>query len=269
MRMNDTHDSADAALLCQWKKEHPEYLMGTREDKFPYGGGRWSALNYALPEVRERMFRILEDVCTRYDVDGVELDFFRHPVYFRPQMSGEAVTQEHCDVMTGLLRRVRAMTEAVAAGRDRPMLIAVRVPDSVGYCKAMGLDVVRWLEGDLIDIVVGGGYFQLEPWENLVALGKRYDVPVYACLSASRIVSSSQPESKGAIEVWRGEAKRAWDAGVSGIYTFNRFNPNDPIFRELGSLDTLRGLPATYEYNAGRSMGRWLKGGDGFVKGEA
>jgi hypothetical protein len=268
MRMNDTHDSADATLLCQWKKEHPEYLMGTKQDGFRYGGGRWSALDYAVPEARERIFRILEDVSARYDVDGIELDFFRHPVYFKPQMTGDPVTQEHCDLLTGLLRRVREMTEQVAAGRDRPMLIAVRVPDSVGYARAIGLDIVRWLEDDLIDIVTGGGYFHLEPWENLVALGRRYDVPVYAGLSASRIVSPSQPESKGAIEVWRGEARRAWDAGVSGIYTFNRFNPSDPIFRELGSLETLRGLPATYEYNAGRAMGRWLKGGDDFIKGD-
>ena len=269
MRMNDTHDSADATLLCQWKKEHPEYLMGTQDSKFPYGGGRWSALDYAVPGARERIFRILEDVCTRYDVDGVELDFFRHPVYFKPQMTGDPVTQEHCDIMTALLRRVREMTEKVAMQRNRPMLIAVRVPDSVGYNKAIGLDVERWLEDDLIDMVAGTCYFHLEPWENLVALGKQYDVPVYACLSGSRIVSSSQPEGKGTMEVWRGEALKAWDAGVSGIHTFNRFDPNDPIFRELGDPDALRDLPSVYEHNPGRGMGRWLKGGDGFVKLDA
>ena len=33
----------------------------------------------------------------------------------------------------------------------------------------------------------------------------------------------------------RGEALNAWHAGVSGIYTFDRFDPRDPIFREPGS----------------------------------
>ncbi len=268
MRMNDTHDSADPALLGQWKKDHPEYLMGEKGERFPHGNGRWSSVNYGLAEVREKVFRILYDVGGRYDVDGLELDFFRHPVYFKPQMMGEPVTQEHCDMMTGLVRRVRRMTESVALERGRPMLISVRVPDSVGYCKAMGLDIERWLEEDLIDMVAGSGYFHLEPWENLVALGKKYDVPVYSCLSASRIVSPSKPESAGNIDVWRGEAQRAWEAGVSGIYTFNRFNPEDPIFRELGSEETLRGLPAAYERNPGSTgtMRRWLKGGDGFVR---
>jgi len=235
MRMNDTHDSADPALHCRWKKDHPDLLMGKSTDRFPYGGRRWSAVNYELAPVREKVFRILQDVATRYDVDGLELDFFRHPVYFRPQLTGEPVTQAQCDLMTDLIRRVRQMADAQAEKRGRPMLIAVRVPDSLGFARAIGLDLQRWLEEGLIDIVVGSGYFHLEPWENLVALGKRYEVPVYACLSGSRVVSSDKPESRGDIALWRGEAMRAWEAGVNGIYTFNRFNPRDPIFRELGS----------------------------------
>ncbi|UCH35685.1 MAG: family 10 glycosylhydrolase [Armatimonadota bacterium] len=180
MRMNDTHDSGDAALFAEWKTAHPDYLMGKKGDKFPYGGGRWSAVDYAIPEVRDKVFRILHDVCTRYDVDGMELDFFRHPVYFKPQMTGDPVTQEHCDMMTELIARLRAMADEVGTKRGRPLLIAVRVPDSVGYAKAIGLDLIRWLDDGLIDIIVGSGYFHLEPWENLVALGKRCDVPVYA-----------------------------------------------------------------------------------------
>jgi hypothetical protein len=268
MRMNDTHDSGNPALFAKWKTEHPQYLMGRKGDEFPYGGGRWSAVNYAIPEVRDKVFRILKDVCTRYDVDGVELDFFRHPVYFKPQMTGDDVTQEHCDMMTELLGRLREMTEAVGRDRGRPMLIAARVPDSVGYAKAIGLDLVRWLEDDLLDMMVGSGYFHLEPWESFVALGKRYDVPVYAGISASRIEDPQNPEREGDIEVWRGEALRAWDAGVSGIYTFNRFNPVDPIFRELGDPGLLRTLPRKYEFIAGHAIDRWLKDGSRFLKPE-
>jgi hypothetical protein len=267
MRMNDTHDSADDALLCQWKQDHPDYLMGEKGERFPYGGRRWSAVNYALPEVRDKVFRILQDVCTRYDVDGLELDFFRHPVYFRPQMTGEPVTQDHCDMMTGLLQRIRDMADEVAEKRGRPVLIAARLPDSLGYCKAIGLDLERWLQDALIDIVTGGGYFHLEPWENLAALGKQHDVAVYACLSASRIVDPSYPEKSGTVEVWRGEALNAWEAGVSGIYTFNRFNPNDPIFRELGDPAILRDLDRVYEYNPGKGQASWLKDGERFVEG--
>ena len=64
--------------------------------------------------------------------------------------------------------------------------IAVRVPDSVGYCKAIALDLYRWLEEDLIDIMVVGDYFWLQPWERSVELGHKYEVPVYPSLSGSR-----------------------------------------------------------------------------------
>ena len=57
-------------------------------------------MNYEVPEVREKVLRILTDVAARYDVDGLELDFFRHPVYFQPQIFGKPVTQEQCDMLT-------------------------------------------------------------------------------------------------------------------------------------------------------------------------
>ncbi len=261
MRMNDTHDSGDEALLTEWKRTHPELLMGKFGDRFPHGGNRWSAMDYEMPLVREKVLAILRDVATRYDVDGLELDFFRHPVCFRPQMTGEPVTQAQCDLMTDLFRQIRAMTEEVAARRRRPMLIAVRVPDSVRYAKAIGLDVEQWLRDDLVDIVTGGGYYHLEPWENLVALGNTYGVPVYAGLSASRVVDPTNPGGQAPIGRWRGEAWTAWQAGISGIYTFNRFNPRDPIFRELGSPDTLAGKDRTDEFNPGGNLDYWLKGG--------
>ncbi len=269
MRMNDTHDSGDQALLCKWKQEHPEYLMGKKGDKFPHGGRRWSAVNYGLPEVREKVFRILRDVCSRYDVDGVELDFYRHPVYFKPQMTGDPVLQEHCDRMTDLLQRIRAMTAEIAEKRGRPMLVAVRVPDSFGFAKAIGLDVERWMKEDLIDILTGTCYFRFEPWENLVAAGHKYNVPVYACLSGSRLVSAKEPERSGpdTEAVWHAEAALAWKAGVDGIYTFNRFNPSDRLFWALGSPETLTNVEAPYQPITGskKSMDAWLKGGSRFV----
>lgn len=268
MRMNDTHDSGDPTMLCQWKKDHPDLLMGQTGQKFPHGGHRWSAVNYALPEAREKIFRILQDVATRYDVDGLELDFWRHPVYFKQQMTGQPVTQEQCDLMTDLLRRVRAMTDSRAEQRGRPFLIAARVPDSIGFSKEIGLDLVHWMEEDLVDILSVGGYYRFEPWENFVALGRKYKVPVYAVLSASRLVSSSAPESEGDLKLWRGAALRAWKAGVDGIYTFNRFNPKDPIFRELGDPKLLETKEHSYQFIPGKINDYWLKNAKRFLKPE-
>jgi hypothetical protein len=227
-------------------------------------------VDYDVPAVRDKVFRIFEDVCTRYDIDGIEMDFFRHPVLFKPQMTGQPVTQAHCDMLTDLVRRIRSMTDMIAAKRGRPILIATRIPDSVGYCKALGIDLMTWLKEDLIDIITGGGYFKLEPWDNLVALGEKYNVPVYACFASRRLMDGSQPEAETAIKIWRGEALNAWKAGISGIYTFNRFDPSDPIFRELGDpklLETLDRIDQTsYAADIWSRPETWLKDGDRYVQ---
>lgn len=272
MRMNDTHDSGNPDLFCPWKEEHPEYLVGKKQKlAYPFGCNRWSSVDYGVPEVREQVFRIFEEVCTNYDIDGIEMDFFRHPVLFKAQMTGKPVTQEQCDQMTGLVQRVRRMADAVGKKRGRPILMGVRIPDSVGYCKELGIDLVRWLEEDLIDLVAGAGYFKLEPWETFADLCHEHGVPYYACLVSRRIMGGGEPEAGTEIQVWRGEAWNAWQAGVDGIYTFNRFNPKDAIFRELGDPAVLRDLPrkdqTTYVAPIWSRPEKWLKNGDRFVNG--
>jgi hypothetical protein len=181
-------------------------------------------------------------------------------------MLGEPVTQEHCDMMTDLLRRVRAMTEGVAARRGRPLLVAIRVPDSVEYCKAMGLDVERWLQEDLADILVVTCYFQLNPWHESVRLGHKYGVPVYPSLSESR-VKGEAGKMRNSLEAYRARAMNAWAAGADGIYIFNYFNPRSALWRELGDAAGLEKLDKTYfvSYRSGREAGYWLAGGKRFV----
>jgi len=265
MRMNDTHDSGNPELLCQWKRDHPEYLVGEKGTRYPYGAKRWSSVDYGLAPVRDKVYEILEDVATRYNVDGLELDFFRHPVLFRPQMTGDAITEEHRASMTGLMRRIRALTEREGRKRGRPMLIAIRVPDSIGYLYDMGIDLTAWLEEDLVDIVVGGGYFHMTPWAEWAETIHEHEVPAYACLVSRRLMGGGEPEAETAAKVWRGEALNAWEAGMDGIYTFNRFNPHDKIFRELGDPELLKSLPRTDQQSFVADIWSrpevWLRGG--------
>jgi hypothetical protein len=91
MRMNDTHDAAHRPekpyfLFPPLKTEHPDWLVGDHVKRTPHG--RWSSVDYALPEIRDLAFRFIEEVCRGYDVDGVELDFFRHLCYFKSTALG-------------------------------------------------------------------------------------------------------------------------------------------------------------------------------------
>ncbi len=268
MRMNDTHDAARAwygpLLFPPLKREHPQWLLGSKEKRTKKG--RWTAVDYGRPEIRDLAFRFVEEVCGNYNVDGVELDFFRHLNYFKGPASGGVASREELGMMTDLIRRIRKMTEIEGLRRGRPLLVSIRVPDSVEYCKAMGFDIEKWMQEGLIDMMAVSGYFRLNPWETSVALGHKYSVKVYPCLSESRL-KKGMGKVRNTNEGYRARAANAWAAGVDGIYMFNFFDPHSSLWKELGDAKTLGKLDKIYTTGA-RSIhnsNSWLEGGIRFL----
>ena len=258
LRMNDIHDSMTGpdTFLPRWKRDHPHVTLGDYSDFGRYPGhdmrAWWSSLNYELPEVRDYVFSILEDVCTRYDADGLELDFLRHPKFFRPTLTLQPAEPRHLAAMNDLLRRIRKLTNGVAKRRGRPMPIACRVPLSVRCARALGLDLDTWLNEDLCDmLVVGGGYAPMamvDDVREMVAFGHGHGVPVYACISESAMENRDDR-----VEGWRAAAMNIWHAGADGVYTFNYFpgsktGPDKPdeLLSQMGDPTTLKGLDKTY-----------------------
>lgn len=249
MRMNDTHDAwggdYSPLMVSRVKQQHPEYLLGSKEKRTKHGG--WSAIDYGRPEVRELAFRYVEEVCRGYDVDGVLLDFFRHPLYFRSQAEGRDATDGERGMMSDLVSRIHAMTDEVGQKRARPILVAVRVPDSAECSAAIGLDIVRWLKEQWIDILVVSDYFRLNPWETSVQLGHQYHVPVYPSLSESRVAKPDDAfKIRNSPASYRAQAAEAWQAGADGLFIFNQHNPNWPCWRELGDMKTIAPLERVY-----------------------
>jgi hypothetical protein len=227
------------------KQEHPEWLNGTETGKPKLGA--WSAVDFTRPEVRDLAFRYVEEVCQNYAVDGVELDFFRHPVFFkRAAISGTECNDDERALMSDLIRRIRTMTETEGMKRGKPILIAMRVPDSVEFCRAVGIDLELWLRDGLLDLLISSGYFQLNDWSYSVALGHKYDVKVYPSLDESRVRDPMAKKLRSTVQSYRGRALNAWHAGADGVYLFNSFNPNSAIWRELGSPVRLAALDHDY-----------------------
>jgi len=264
MRMNDTHDVAHRPekpylLYPPLKEQHPDWLVGHVAKSTRCG--RWSSVNYALPQVRDLAFRFIQEVCNNYDVDGIEMDFFRHLCYFPSTANGGTASDAERAAMTSLIRRIRRMTEDVGLRRGRPILVSVRVPDSVEFDRNIGLDVERWLSEGLVDILIPTGYFRLNPWETSVALGRKYAVAVYPCLSDSRVRGQAR-FLRGSTEAYRGRAMNAWAAGANGVHLFNFFNPRAPIWKEIGSPDTLVGLDKLFFVTVrDGNPDIWLSGG--------
>ena len=265
VRMNDIHDGAgymwSDAFLPQFKKDHPEYLFGEKGARLAYG--RYSGVDYGQPAVRERAFLVLQDICRRYDIDGLELDFWRHPPFFKNYaVSGASASCAELDQMTELLQRVRTMTEVVSLDRDRPLLIAVRTPSSVSASRSLGLDIERWLQKNLFDILIAGEV-QLSPWEECISLGHRYDVPVYPCI---RPVIKSRRGVASTSESFRAMAMNIWNSGADGVYTFNMFKTRHRLYHELGDPQTLQKLDKLYRLDpVGYSMAKQYFDADRFL----
>lgn len=102
-RMNDAH--GDPFLQGKIWREHPEWRLG-------------AGLNFAYPEVREHVFRVIEEATCRYDGDGLELDFNRFPNYFPKPAEAADVAK-----IDDLVHRVRQMLDGEGKRRGRRLTL--------------------------------------------------------------------------------------------------------------------------------------------------
>ena len=237
IRMNDQHDCSSSAtkgysaLFPPFKKAHPEYLMGsidrTKNSHLFCGWLSWSCVDFTHREVRERVKGFVGQFLENYDVDGIEYDFNRHLILFRSVAEGGVASEAERGMLTDLMRDLRQMTEAAGRKRGKPIVVCMRAPDSAGYDSACGIDLERWFAERLVDVWIGAGYFQLNPWETSVALARKYGIRFYASIDESRIERTAK--STGAPYIPGRESRAAYAArfaeamaaGADGVYVFN------------------------------------------------
>jgi hypothetical protein len=274
MRTNDTHDSArDAHGQSRWdsnlwKQQHPEFLFGTREKGPRFGG--WTAFDYARPEVRDKVLEVVTEVGENYPIDGMLLDFFRHlPTFKSTAWGAKQASDEEREALTDLMRRIRDMRDKVGAERGKPLLLAIRTPDTPEYCRALGIDLEKWMEEGLFDIWIATGYFRLQEWDDIVALSHRHDVPVWASIDDSRV---NGRENRNSLEAFRARIMNVRRAGVDSVWIFNYFHfPKDREFQllnEAGSIESLAFSDKVYvPDDLGQDMAwRYLPGGGDYYK---
>ena len=168
-----------------------EWLPNTYNDTFYFqhehlriqnkDGSKGWHLSYTYEEMRERKALLVQELM-RYPIDGINLDFLRHPPFvgYDPPLI-ESFIKEHgqdprgladddprwlacqCAPMTAFLRTVRRIVggKAVSARVDRR------------YYLAQGLDIETWLREGLVDILImaeegfGGYIFDLRPFVDM------------------------------------------------------------------------------------------------------
>lgn len=280
-RMNDTHDAAwrpdapdkgSAFLMSPYKLERFHLLHGAWDAPPPYS--RWSAWDYARSEVREMMKAVVAEAVGHVQPDGVEYDFMRHAQLFKSVAEGKHATQAERDLMTGFMRELRAITEAAGRRNNHPILVAVRVPDSPEYCRKLGIDLEVWMREKLVDIVIGGAYFQLRPWSESAALAHKYGVKFYPSLGGESRIARKKGnlfiKGRNTPEYHAATALAAWEQGADGLYFFNSDYAKAEVFVRNVDLRPDKARYADKDYFAtergsgGASPDTYLAGGKSF-----
>ena len=223
-RMNDGHYLDDPTWPTHnffWR-EHPEYRLGDA-NRGVYGFAKRDdvrVLNYMIPEVREYYFSILQELCTNYDVDGVELDFQRHCKFFRI-----ADTERGREVMTAFVKHIRTMLDTIGNDRNKSLKLCVRVPETIAKCEQAGLDVIEWDRQGLVDMInVSPSYIHtielgIEEFQAKTTRAKIYGEMNYVTYQNSKVSKFARRYTT--IPTYHASALNLLHRGADGLSIFN------------------------------------------------
>lgn len=259
-RMNDRHYVSDRTWPTHnafWR-EHPEYWLADTDEKPRPGSDNVRVFNYMIPEVREYYFSIIRELCTKYDVDGVELDFQRHAHFFRREN-----LEEGRGVMTALVRRIKAMMDELGRERGKVLKLCVRIPETLAKCDGAGLDIPAWDKERLVEMInISSSYLHtielgVEEFRAVTTCCRLYGEMNYLTYEGPRKIEGSGRRYTS-FEIYRGSALNLFHRGVDGLSLFNYdYVPADRRvamaegLKKITDLDFLRQASKDYVIYAG------------------
>jgi hypothetical protein len=216
--------------LSQFYHDHPEYRIGPNVQS-----GSQHVLNWAIPEVRARKLAFLAELCERYDVEGLELDFLRYYSFFQ---LGETSVEQRRAIQAGFIAEVRTLLDRTARG-GRHRWLSVRIPSLLGAFDPLGIDVAAFARAG-VEMFNLSGYYPTEQQTDAPAIKQSLpDAAVYLELTQT----TQRGENVGAerkyddfefrrttVSQMTTTAHLAYARGLQGISLFNF-----AYFREHGT----------------------------------
>jgi len=191
--------------LNPMKAAHPDWLV---PDTW-WWQGMW---NLASEGLRNHKIDVLRELITLYDFDGIQIDFSRHTPCLPIGKQWEM--REH---VTEFLRIVRELLNEAGQKRQRPFLLAAKVPRNPEGCRVDGFDVQTWASRNLVDILTLGSRsidVEVEEFRQLVG----NEVQLQPCFDDHHASDGYRHQS---IEFLRGVFDNHWQGGANSVVTFN------------------------------------------------
>ena len=173
MRLNDVHHLHHAETpgntwgihsISRFYVQHPQWWLGA------VGSG----LDWSVPEVRQQMFALIEEICGSYDLAGFELDFMRFPNFFKEDLPAE----QRIEIITRFVADVRGLLDRTAKP-DQHRWLSARVPCLLEMHAEVGIDLPSIVDAGVEMINLSPSFFTFQAHE--VAKVRRLvpDVAVY------------------------------------------------------------------------------------------
>ena len=234
-RMNDDHfmfDPPNYPLTGEfWIRNHERLKIG--DSPIPGHPEYGNLLDFSHAEVREFRFNVIKEIIDRYKdvMAGVELDFNRVQVLF-PQGKGP----ERGHLVTDLVARVRSYLGRTGTAAGRRYHLFVRVPPTLQNCRWAGLEIAKWAEKRLVDVVIPAQLMTLShdmPVDEFVRVCEPAGCQVYPALYPRTAYSwpfTDQPDEAHFAPVpdrtvlpaqLRGAVSNYWHMGAAGFQFFN------------------------------------------------
>ena len=160
--------------------DNPQFYVG-QHDSDPRAKllGRFfqpTRMNFLHPEVRNERFLIFEELLTRYETDGIELDLSIDNEFGPFCKFGEV--EQLASLLTQWITDLRAVARKAEARQGRRKRIYIRIPaSSEKSWRMVGFDVATWVKDDLVDgLVCLSPYKKETPTDRIVLLDQDLDL---------------------------------------------------------------------------------------------
>ena len=194
-----------------FKSENPASLMCGTDGK----GAGGTNVEYSDAKVRDKFVAIAIEIAGKYDIDGIMVDFMMYPSLFKSVAAGGTAEPKETELVTQMMTKIASACKAATARLGHKVAFGARVPDSTGYCQAVGIGLQSWFDSKLLDFVVLGGPFQLNRWSATGDLAAKAGIPYYVSFCASGIYVGNDSGYTGDDERLPRQSKPTFNARIA------------------------------------------------------
>ena len=202
-------------------------------------------LDFGHKEVRELRLATIEELCRRYEIDGLELNFCFDPHFFRKdQVDGARIMSEF--MSSAKARMAKIGTER---GRSIRLLARFFVHKGLEFLHhQVGLDVTRWIDDKSVDILAPVGSTtaveHVGGVADCVTAARGTDCQVLGCFS--EIMSDQFTQIRPSTEMLQAANSLYRSAGVDGLHVWwPRYQSVSSDFQQPEDYSLLRDLKSS------------------------